>query len=38
MDYTGWILYPLFAGWSSYVKERKAEKLRSARNLPRPVE
>lgn len=26
------------AFWSYYLKERKAEKLRSARNLPRPVE
>lgn len=32
------ILVPLVAGWSSYFKERKAEKLRKARNLPRPVE
>ncbi|WP_461189107.1 hypothetical protein [Arthrobacter sp. Z4-13] len=32
------ILYPLFAGWTGYFKERKAEKLRSARNLSRPVE
>lgn len=32
------ILIPLLAGWSSYFKERKAEKLRRARNLPRPVE
>jgi hypothetical protein len=32
------ILYPLFAGWSSYFKERRAEKLRKARNLARPVE
>ena len=32
------ILFPLFAGWSSYFKERKAEKLRKSRNLPRPVE
>lgn len=31
------ILVPL-VGWSSYAKERKAEKLRAARNLPRPVE
>lgn len=32
------ILYPLFAGWFGYFKERKAEKLRKSRNLPRPVE
>lgn len=32
------ILFPLLAGWSSYFKERKAEKLRKSRNLPRPVE
>lgn len=32
------ILYPLIAGWASYFSERKAEKLRKARNLPRPVE
>ncbi|WP_458111645.1 hypothetical protein M1D88_15395 [Arthrobacter sp. R1-13] len=32
------ILIPLLAGWSSYFKERKAEKLRRDRNLPRPVE
>lgn len=32
------ILVPLVAGWSGYLKERKAEKLRKARNLPRPVE
>jgi hypothetical protein len=32
------ILVPLLAGWSSYFKERKAENLRKARNLPRPVE
>ncbi|NUU30304.1 hypothetical protein [Arthrobacter sp. C9C5] len=32
------VLYPLFAGWAGYVTERKAEKLRRARNLPRPVE
>ena len=32
------VLYPLFAGWSGYFRERKAEKLRCARNLPRPVE
>lgn len=31
------VLYPLFAGWAGYFKERKAEKLRKARNLPRPV-
>lgn len=32
------VLIPLLAGWSGYFKERKAEKLRKARNLPRPVE
>ncbi|WP_346960658.1 hypothetical protein [uncultured Arthrobacter sp.] len=32
------VLFPLFAGWAGYVKERKAEKLRKERNLPRPVE
>jgi len=31
-------LIPLVAGWSGYFKERKAEKLRKARNLPRPVD
>jgi len=31
------ILVPLVA-WTSYAKERKAEKLRKARNLPRPVD
>ena len=32
------ILYPLIFAWSSYLSERKAESLRKARNLPRPVE
>lgn len=32
------VLYPLFAAWAGYFSERKAEKLRRARNLPRPVE
>lgn len=32
------VLYPLLAGWAGYFSERKAEKLRKARNLPRPVE
>lgn len=32
------IQIPLFAAWGGYAKERKAEKLRKARNLPRPVE
>lgn len=32
------VLYPLGAGWGGYFSERKAEKLRKARNLPRPVE
>ena len=31
------ILVPL-AAWSAYAKERRAEKLRRARNLPRPVD
>lgn len=31
-------LVPLLAGWAGYFKERKAEKLRKARNLSRPVE
>ena len=30
-------LFPFSAAWASYLKERKAEKLRKARNLPRPV-
>lgn len=32
------ILYPLLAGWFGYFQERRAEKLRKARNLPRPVD
>jgi hypothetical protein len=32
------VLYPLSAAWASYFSERKAEKLRRARNLSRPVE
>ena len=32
------VLYPLAAGWAGYLAERKAGKLRTARNLPRPVE
>jgi hypothetical protein len=32
------VLVPFLAGWSGYLKERKAEKLRKAHNLPRPVE
>lgn len=32
------VLYPLFAGWAGFFTERKAEKLRRARNLPRPIE
>lgn len=32
------VLVPLVAGWSGYYRERKAEKLRKTRNLPRPVE
>lgn len=32
------ILIPLFAGWSGYFRERRAEKLRKARSLPRPVD
>jgi hypothetical protein len=31
------VLVPL-AAWSGYAKERKAEKLRRARNLPRPID
>ncbi|MET3933041.1 hypothetical protein ABIE00_001087 [Arthrobacter sp. OAP107] len=31
------IFVPL-AAWSAYAKERRAEKLRKARNLPRPVD
>jgi hypothetical protein len=30
--------FPFAVAWASYFKERKAEKLRRARNLPRPVE
>ena len=32
------IQIPLIAGWAGYLKERKAEKLRKARSLPRPIE
>lgn len=32
------IQIPLLAAWAGYFKERKAEKLRRARNLPRPVD
>jgi hypothetical protein len=32
------IQIPLIAAWTGYFKERNAEKLRRARNLPRPVE
>jgi hypothetical protein len=31
-------LFPFMAAWAGYLSERKAEKLRSARNLSRPVE
>ena len=31
-------IFPFVAAWASYLSERKAEKLRKARNLPRPVE
>jgi hypothetical protein len=31
-------IYPFVVAWSSYVSERRAEKVRRARNLPRPVE
>jgi hypothetical protein len=31
-------IFPFLAAWASYLKERKAEKLRKARNLPRPVD
>ena len=30
-------IFPFVAAWYSYAKELKAEKLRKARNLPRPV-
>lgn len=32
------VLFPLFAGWAGFIKERKAEKLRKALDLPRPAE
>jgi hypothetical protein len=31
-------IFPFAAAWYNYFKERKAERLRKARNLPRPVE
>lgn len=31
-------IFPFVAAWYNYFKERRAEKLRRARNLPRPVE
>ncbi|NUU30305.1 hypothetical protein [Arthrobacter sp. C9C5] len=31
-------IFPFAAAWFNYFKERKAEKLRKDRNLPRPVE
>jgi hypothetical protein len=31
-------LYPFTFAWMSYLKERRAEKLRKARSLARPVE
>lgn len=31
-------LFPFLAAWVGYLKERKAEKLRSTRNLSRQVE
>jgi hypothetical protein len=31
-------LFPFLVAWASYFKERRAEKLRRARNLSRPVE
>jgi hypothetical protein len=31
-------IFPFAAAWYSYFKERNAEKLRTARNLPRPSE
>ena len=31
-------LFPFLAAWAGYFKERKAEKLRKSRNLPRPVD
>jgi hypothetical protein len=39
---TWWVLvagvFVPWAFWSYYLRERRAEKLRQARNLPRPVE
>ena len=39
---TWWVLivgvFVPWACWSYYLKERRAEKLRSARGLPRPIE
>lgn len=39
---TWWVfpacIFPFVAAWAGFFKERKAEKLRRARNLPRPVE
>jgi hypothetical protein len=32
------ILIPLLGGWAGYFKERRAQKLRKARDLARPVE
>lgn len=32
------VTFPLVAGWSYYVKERRAERLRRERGLPTPVE
>ncbi|TFD79165.1 hypothetical protein [Cryobacterium fucosi] len=29
---------PLIASWAGYFSERKAERMRKARNLPRPTE
>ena len=31
-------LFPFLAAWAGYAKERKAEKLRRTKNLPRPVD
>jgi hypothetical protein len=31
-------LFPFSAAWAGFFKERKAEKLRQARNLPRPAD
>lgn len=39
---TWWVfpacIFPFIVAWASYFKERKAEKLRKARNVPRPID